>query len=83
MEALKPCPFCGGKAEVTSNMYEKHGVYDHITDYVISQAQCTVCKAQVEPKKIEITSENHSDIYPLVLETREKVITEWNTREVV
>ena len=81
MPDIERCPFCRSMAEAASNIYQeiRCGV-PHDKQFVISYVKCLNCEAAVKQVKIEITEENHRDIYPLVCESRQIAIMNWNRR---
>lgn len=65
---LKPCPFCNGKAELTTRLGTGEPIY-----YI----SCTKCKALMgESRKIISTLKGK-----LYFDNKEDVINAWNKRE--
>lgn len=64
---LKPCPFCGGEAELTSKK-DSWGQGLCVDDYFV---KCTVC---------ECTSKHASDYRKTVTECKTEVVDAWNRR---
>ena len=68
---LKPCPFCGGKAEVRTKYIEKETKDVPVSSYV----RCTRCFAHSDEflyKNTEFT----------LIDPAEEAIKAWNRREV-
>jgi len=71
--ALKPCPFCGGEAELGKTVKSAGGGYY----FPVHWAGCKTCKNVYKSKG------DHNRIYDVVMHDEEfenQVIKEWNTR---
>ena len=69
MEALKPCPFCGGSADL----------YSRGTRYgIIIYAKCDVCDAQTRAKTAKGDPYKDDGFWEQM--AAESVITLWNSR---
>lgn len=66
MPKLKPCPFCGGKAELKKGIYNPHGVFGSRSEdkycYRICCSNCLI----TQPKRRYFTYE--------------EAVKDWNTR---
>lgn len=72
MEALKPCPFCGGKAKVRESKDSRSE-----EGYSLSEVVCAECGANVTGKpfnfyQIEYDAEHPQDVM--------SAVTKWNRR---
>ena len=72
MEALKPCPFCGGNAKVRESKDSRSE-----EGYSLSEVVCTKCGANVIGKpfnfyQIEYDAEHPQDVM--------SAVTKWNRR---
>jgi len=71
--ALKPCPFCGGEAEIGKTIKSAGGGYS----FPVHWAGCKTCKNIYKSKG------DHNRIYDAVMHDAEfeaEVIEQWNTR---
>ena len=66
MKELKPCPFCGGKANITTYLGNKRIVY----------IECDGCKAYMGHPRI-MTSALKGKLY---FEDKNELIEAWNRR---
>ena len=75
MNELKPCPFCGEKPDDYIRNYMKNGGNLSIETYII----CRKCESKdnIVKKSVVISS---GVPYKRLIEAREKLIKDWNTR---
>lgn len=75
-EELKPCPFCGGKAELYQNEWADTGYEEHII-------QCKKCPVEIFSDIISTQDGTEAGIKKTKIESRrelKKLITTWNKR---
>ena len=74
---LKPCPFCGGRAEFVTNT----SGYKNDSRIIGFAIKCNKCKA-VYPKRYEIRiSLNSRGLIETDIDQRNQAISDWNTRQ--
>ena len=73
MEALKRCPFCGGRAKISYDIEFNCG-----TTYLKTRVQCTECRTD----KMNVIAVNlqNGDVIKKWSECRDLAIEEWNKR---
>lgn len=77
---LKPCPFCGGKAEFYLSGIEQHKFPDRIK--WIFSIRCSQCRASSSgglANIVEINLENDGQMR-VFADDREKAVEHWNRR---
>ena len=77
MYELKPCPFCGGKAVFTGDMYDMEGDNAQQTVFTISCSKCRISLPTYGSIRYRFSGNGELSIYH---DERDAVVRAWNKR---